>query len=122
MKQYDDWIKANYPTRLEAVGMCQSASRKMVEAFPELTRVPGWLDGRDHVWCVTPDGHIVDPTRAQYGLIGEYVAWKPGDEVCVGKCMNCGMDIHRCVDSLEGAREILCSDECCADYAAYLMA
>lgn len=119
MKQYDEWIKTNYPTRLEAVGMCLTATRRMVEAFPELRRVPGWVDGQDHVWCVTPDGSIVDPTRAQYGLVGEYVAWEPGDEVCVGKCMNCGDMIYRHVDTLEGPRVTLCSDECYASYAAY---
>lgn len=116
---YDDWIRINFPTRLEALGVCQSATKLMCDKFPELKRVSGWLDGRDHVWCVTSDGNIVDPTRAQYGLIGEYVAWEPGDEVCVGKCMNCGEMIYRHVETLEGPRECICSDECHASYAAY---
>lgn len=122
MKPYDEWIKTNYPTRLEAVGMCGTATRRMCEAFPELARVAGWLSGRDHWWCVTPDGSIVDPTRVQYDFDGgDYRVFQPGDEVRVGKCMNCGEDIYRSVDCLEGAREIICSDECHASYSAYLM-
>jgi hypothetical protein len=49
---------------------------------------------REHWWCETPDGTIVDPTASQFDFVGEYVPWEPGAEVRVGRCMDCGEDIY----------------------------
>ena len=58
---------------------------------------------------------IVDPTAAQFASpvsLEHYRAWKPGDEVKVGRCMWCGADIYRTVQKLGGAPLSICSEEC----------
>ena len=50
----------------------------------------------------TADGTIVDPTAGQFpGPVISYEPWKAGDKVRVGKCMECGEDIWKAVDTLE---------------------
>jgi hypothetical protein len=97
----------------------------MREAFPELQEVRGHVTtawGKDgHVWLVDPDGAIVDPTAGQYPYVAAYDPWKPGDEVCVGKCMNCGCQIWEAVQSLEGVkRRDTCGAACEREAAEYL--
>jgi hypothetical protein len=91
----------------------------MVKAFPELTIVKGHVETlewgrRGHMWLRMADGTIVDPTASQFPGILEYDEWKPGDEVRVGACMNCGEDIWRSVQTLdtEPYNPMVCSEEC----------
>jgi hypothetical protein len=115
--KYSKWI-SDYVARTPYMrGRCGSATQEMVESFPELRRVPGWASAVEHWWCETPEGEIVDPTVSQFdGDEVSYKEWKPGDEVRVGRCMNCGIDIWRAVQTLTGDRPCICSDECSEDF------
>jgi hypothetical protein len=113
------------------VGHCGVASRELAKVFG-LTVVPGWVclsanDERpepgepahraEHVWCVDSTGKIYDPTVLQFfpEAVFRYVPWQPGDRVRTGRCMNCGDDIHRAVQSLDehgGQRDYVCSPKC----------
>ena len=94
----------------------------MVKQFPELTIVKGHVEDlqwgrRSHIWLKTAEGEIVDPTVAQFPSVMEYEEWEPGDEVRVGKCMECGEEIWRSVQTLDvedpGCRRpYFCSEEC----------
>lgn len=117
---YLEWITA-YSEQKEGnlLGRCAEATKAMVAAFPELTRVPGHVYGywgkRAHWWCETADGQVVDPTASQFpDAFLEYERWMPGDEVRVGKCMNCGSEIWREVKTLdeEPPRESFCDATC----------
>lgn len=57
-----------------------------------------------------------------YWCIFGYEPWKPGDEVRVGKCMNCGEEIWEAVQTIDVAPEqkCICSPECHAEFEAYL--
>ncbi len=96
--KYIAWI-ADYMERNRSVfGRCKEAVKEMVQQFPELTAVPGHVQvpgwgKRGHWWCTTKEGQIVDPTASQFPHIYSYEPWKPGDEVMVGKCFNCGDEI-----------------------------
>ncbi len=115
---YDEWIADFVSKRRVIRGACGHAVNEMVEAFPELERVAGWVTFSggcsEHFWCVAPDGSIVDPTASQfYGKL-RYVAFQPGDKVRVGRCMNCGDGIYAQVERLgdrSDARSV-CSPEC----------
>jgi len=117
--KYQQWISENVKEYKDAYGQCHKVTSAMKEVFPELTVVKGhyfcaWGD-RDHCWLTAPDGTIVDPTVIQFPGLGEYKPWNPGDEVRVGRCMNCGDDIWRAVQSLTGdpgGSTIVCSKEC----------
>ena len=107
MEKYAAWIAAYL---VEKNGMvyagCKPAVEAMVKAFPELKAVPGhvWVPAwgkRGHWWCATEDGEILDPTASQFPGISAYEPWKPGDEVRVGKCMNCGDELWAPIQRLE---------------------
>ncbi len=123
---YQEWI-AEYTSNTKfLVGRCLHATLEMCKVFPELKRVPGHvlLPARyeEHWWCETPDGKIVDPTADQWETAPiEYVPWKPGTEVVVGKCMDCGATIYGTPDSLDGNRQEFCDDRCRDSYLKYLM-
>lgn len=77
-QKYKDWIDAfiarspkYHGTDEPALrGSCVSATAEMVKAFPELTRVRGFVQpGGQHWWCVDPAGNIVDPTVAQFDRV-----------------------------------------------------
>lgn len=116
---YSQWISDWLASRNGRVrGLCAPATQEMVAAFPELARTPGWISSNEgsseHFWCVAPDGSILDPTASQFTGQLVYEPFKPGDEVRVGRCLNCGSGIYMPVESLEDesyARSI-CSDEC----------
>ena len=126
MVTYTEWI-ADYRARTPTTrGRCVSACRTMVRAFPELTIVPGFARSawgeEEHAWCVTKSGEIIDPTDNQFPGPITYRAWKPGDTVRVGKCANCGDNIYRAVDSLDGSQDTsICGTECARSYRAYLL-
>ncbi len=125
MNMYNEWI-AQWLLTNRAYGNCARAAQEMAETFPELKVVPGHVEcdwgRRSHCWLATKDGSVVDPTVTQFGVVFEYDAWKPGDEIRVGKCMNCGDEIWKAVDSLDGPsqRSCMCSDECARSFEAHL--
>jgi hypothetical protein len=128
MHRYHDWIEAylskqpHYDGWPSLYGCCTTATKQMVEAFPELRRVAGFANHREHFWCVAPDGEVIDPTVKQFfrsetemrEFPVEYREFQPGDEVRVGKCMNCGDPIYAQVERLDDpkAHRSVCSDEC----------
>jgi hypothetical protein len=114
---YTTWVAANVP---DAYGTCKEVTQSMVEAFPELRRVRGhyycgiWGE-RQHWWCVSPAGEIVDPTAAQFPSkgLGEYVEWVEGTEEPTGMCPNCG--------ELCYGTGTCCSKACEQEYARYVL-
>lgn len=97
MEAYRCWIEEFVRTE-RLLGNCKTACEKMKVAFPELRIALGHVHDaawgkRGHFWCVTPNNQIVDPTAAQFPALLSYEEWKPGDEVLVGKCMNCGAQL-----------------------------
>lgn len=116
---YEEWI-ADWARRRNGhvAHRCVEATREMVEAFPELRRVAGWCDhaggSQEHFWCLAPDGHIIDPTAAQFVGIEGYREFQPGDTVRVGRCMNCGDSIYAPVGSLKDPKygRSVCGEEC----------
>ena len=118
---YAGWIERYELEHVGLLGRCREAVVEMRAAFPELTEVRGHVfcawGKRGHAWLADPAGNIVDPTAAQFPGVFEYEAWKPGDDVRVGKCMNCGEDIWRPVQTLdvEPKRESSCSSACEAE-------
>lgn len=126
--QYDAWIAAFIASRNGILnGACSHATEAMVAAFPELRRVAGFCQGREHFWCVSAGGTIVDPTAIQFhrrAAIDDYVEWHPGDEVRMGTCMCCGEPIYGRPTTLGGDDPELrstseCSDSCGAELRAY---
>src|SRR5688572_29828181 len=109
----------------KVLGQCAKATQEMVEAFPELKRVPGHVytigwGKRAHWWCVAPDGEIVDPTVSQFvGACVDYEPFEAGHEVRVGRCMNCGDDIYAVILVLDEPppRPYFCGDHCSAEMA-----
>ncbi len=106
-------------------GKCDAFTRQMVEAFPELTRQPGFVQcswGQEqHWWCVTLDGIIVDPTVNQFN--GGLIHYDPIDvndpddvaRIPIGSCANCSEDIYpdsECTNTV-------CSNRCHDAYVAY---
>jgi len=99
-EDYFAWISKRYPDAATACCRCEEATKEMVQAFPELRRVGGWVAGSpmrrprrgaEHWWCVTPDGCIVDPTRAQFLWAEIYYREKTAeDPEPIGKCLHCG--------------------------------
>lgn len=71
--QYEGWIRKNVPK--DCSGMCEGITIRMAIDFPELKRVRGYYMDRPHWWCVTPDGVIIDPTKAQFPVGGSYVPY-----------------------------------------------
>lgn len=116
---YGEWI-TDYVSKQRVIrGACGRAVNEMVEAFPELKCVAGWAVfawGRsEHFWCVAPDGSIVDPTVSQFsGKLLRYQEFQAGDEVRVGRCMNCGDGIYARVERLDDRSDArsVCSPEC----------
>lgn len=124
---YSEWIKVYISKNKIIAGMCGSATTEMCKEFPELKRVPGHVmlvNGAyvEHWWCIDEASNIIDPTASQWDFLPEeYIPWKPGDEVCVGRCMECGDSIYEKPDSLKGNRKEFCSNECKVDFTNTLM-
>jgi hypothetical protein len=111
-QKYAQWI-VTYLARVGSPrGQCVIACDEMRKTFPELIEVRGWFYYSEHCWLQTSDGTIVDPTVSQFATWGispeAYRAWKPGDEVRVGRCMECGDDIYRAVQTLDDEVCLIC--------------
>ena len=120
MSKYQEWISTHIKGE---AGFCQSSSHEMAKAFPELRVVRGYVETstgskRDHWWCETPDGTVVDPTVGQFDSQGgvweydEYSEEKHGP-LPNSKCINCGGFCY-------GKWHTVCSDRCGAEAVAYL--
>lgn len=112
--KYAEWISHNVPVCPR--GYCAAMTEQMVEEFPELRRVRGhYVDAGDrrhpHWWCEGPDGEVIDPTAAQFGLPGHYEPHEGPEPT--GKCINCG---GYCYNSSS-----VCSDTCAREAEDYLM-
>jgi hypothetical protein len=102
---YGNWIETWLESNA-AYGNCKRAAEAMAEQFPELTVVCGYVETnygrRDHFWLKDFKGDLIDPTISQFQWVLEYEEFKPNKTwVRVGKCMNCGEDILRKIQSLD---------------------
>lgn len=96
--KYQQWIDEHVPTEESALGSCAEVTLAMVEAFPELTRVRGhyfcplWNRDREHWWCATNEGAVIDPTVKQFPSkgCGIYEPWDESLPEPTGKCLECG--------------------------------
>lgn len=87
----------------------------MVEQFPELRLVRGFVrGGGHHWWCVAPNGQIIDPTAAQFGDSLTPADYEEFDEslthtLPTGKCPNCAdfLYYHASICSKACLREFL---------------
>lgn len=122
-QKYKEWINSYVASRPRYAntgepslrGMCVEATSEMVAAFPELTRVRGFVrPGGQHWWCVDPNGNIVDPTVLQFPRPPrEYEPFdeSKADQLPTGKCPNCG-------DHLFYKAQV-CDEECARSLFAY---
>jgi hypothetical protein len=120
---YSEWIERYVASQKERFvrGKCASATKAMVEAFPELRRAAGFVHctwGREeHWWCVAPDGSVVDPTVEQFEAVARYEELDLSDpktrsKVPTGRCLNCGGAVY--------AFATFCDEDCERDTEAYL--
>lgn len=126
---YAEWITA-YERRHEGklLGRCREAATEMAAAFPELRIARGHATVlswgiRGHWWLVAPNGAIVDPTKSQFPLVLDYEEWTPGDEVRVGKCMECGEEIWAALESLDEPppHKTFCDENCERSFTSAVM-
>lgn len=124
---YGAWIAANYSNYLAAYGECKTAVERMVAEFPELRKARGFFYSvawgqREHWWCVTAEGRIIDPTRCQFpdGFALDGAAYHElvgtdeeiADQVPTGVCADCGSPVYG------GAS--FCNENCESATIAYL--
>jgi hypothetical protein len=109
--KFNDWIKQNYPTKESAKLQCSEATNKMIQVFPEIERIRGYvyvgLNYVPHWWCVDINGNIIDPTAHQWfspPLLYEPIS--DDEEEPHGKCLNCGALLYRS----RGAESYYCED------------
>lgn len=116
-EKYKKWIE-EYQANNDIFSKCAQLSKLMKEAFPELKCIRGEvfispaLMLREHIWCETVDGVVVDPTASQYATDyygnSKIVDYMPRDESVPepqGKCVNCGEYCYPPITHL-------CSEEC----------
>jgi hypothetical protein len=105
-EKYATWIAERYATWEQAHQCCMSATKAMVESFPELKRVRGYrIPGGEHWWCETADGSIVDPTEAQFKCgEAEFFALDESQPQPSGYCAWCRLSYVY--------NTTYCSDEC----------
>jgi hypothetical protein len=105
--KYQEWCNAYANEHgIKVYGRCIMAVAELCKAFPELTKVSGHVHcqwgKRGHAWAVDNEETIYDPTRNQFPGAILYEAWKPGEEVRWGVCMDCGDEIWTRLESLDG--------------------
>lgn len=113
-EKYKNWID-NYILKHNGNvrNCCNTATKDMIESFPELKREKGWIHLDDlgwkieHWWCVDLESNeIVDPTEAQFDNIVKYEAYDKliHGPLPTGKCMDCGEFVYD--------NETFCNIEC----------
>jgi hypothetical protein len=126
-QKYQQWIDKYFRDNSLDVtggyGLCREVSTDMQAAFPELRLVRGHVycawGKRGHWWLETVQGDIVDPTKDQFPLIERYEEWEEGDEVRLGRCMECGKEIWGI--PCDSFRPTFCSKCCERSFAFSLM-
>ncbi len=119
-QKYTKWIEEHVPTYEAAYGLCIPVCQAMVAAFPELRIAYGnyycniWGE-RWHMWCVTPEGEIIDPTLRQFPTQAGSHIERCEDKRPVGKCANCGELYY------EYFNGTVCSESCGKAFARSLM-
>ncbi len=95
-EEYRIYIQNTFPTKDSAYGKCENATIQMMKIFPELKRVRGHVDcilrGVKEHWWLKDGDEIIDPTSAQFVIIGtdQYEEWDETKPEPTGKCGNCG--------------------------------
>lgn len=111
---YDNWIKDNV---VNPRAKCKIYAELMIKTFPELRLVRGhyycfaW-GAREHWWCETPKGKIVDPTKQQFPSLGNGTYEEHTGPEPLGKCLNCR---NYCYEN-----EHFCCSKCEKVYMDYL--
>ena len=122
VERYTKYIMDSFPADdpMAAWGKCVEFSEKMKQDFPELILVKGYVSSPEnpdnnryagydkqytHQWLRTADGVIVDPTAAQFSLLGK-LNYQEFEGVFTGWCQECGIIVY------DGA--VLCS-KCVAE-------
>jgi hypothetical protein len=121
---YEEWIKA-YVARFDSpkhtLGRCREAVEEMHREFPLLRVVKGHVycpppwGKRAHWWLEDQDHGIIDPTRSQFPGILFYQEYIEGDDVRIGKCMECGTELW---GPPEQVGKMFCGTECEQNYIA----
>lgn len=114
-QDYEAWIQEHAAI---PYGRCAALTQEMAAAFPELTRVRGhyycfgWGE-REHWWLTTPDGTVIDPTKAQFPSqgLGHYEPLDESQPEPTGICPQCGDQVF------DGGT--CCSEDCHMAYVAY---
>lgn len=98
---------------------CTWWGKTFMDRYPELILVKGFFgECTEHVWFNTPEGVIIDPTRAQFSGPDAYRVFNPEvDLIYVGKCPNCGEKNYGL--EKDGPKDF-CSDECAESYMSYI--
>jgi hypothetical protein len=125
MDRYEEWIKSKY-NRDTACGLCAEAVKLMKAEYPELEITNGFVEDafwgkREHWWLKTPDGAVIDPTKAQFPAIISYEEVDnshPVRNYPRGRCANCGEMYYVGKDYNDNT---VCSSKCFRAYSAYLM-
>lgn len=125
MSKYDTWIEKNY-NKESSYGQCKTACELMKNEFPELTITNGFVvdalwGEREHWWLKTYDESVVDPTKAQFSCILEYVEIDDSHPARIyerGTCANCGEHYYVGKDNWDD--RTVCSRRCWTAYASYL--
>jgi hypothetical protein len=127
--KYALWIESNVSTKGHAWGACSVMTAAMTGAFSELRRVRGhylctaW-GPREHWWCITPDGAIVDPTAHQFpsarkypgSVDGVYQELPADAPEPIGQCMCCGDYCWEGTSPSSNACSLECALELEAEY------
>ncbi len=127
---YEGWISRRLAGKI-GYGDCREVCQDMVDQFPDLDLCRGIFHSiawgnRQHWWCATAGGKIVDPTARQHpdGAIfpeddsrytdltnvTEEEAIELG-HIPTGKCPECGEEFYH-------PRRDFCSDECRSSFEA----
>jgi hypothetical protein len=112
---YLQWIAEH--VGIDPHGQCKQVTERMAAAFPELRRVRGHyvcpVDGpQPHWWMVTPDGIILDPTKAQFASQSQGVYEPHEGPEPTGTCLNCGTFVF------DGTS--FCNSDCTKEFTSYV--
>ncbi len=95
-QKYQTWIDSYNQKFPDFRGTCELSTNYMLETFPELVRVRGFVHHvlsvkpSEHWWLEDVTGNIIDPTAKQFVCIIKYEKWDEKQDEPTGKCLNCG--------------------------------